>query len=236
MRDRTTVVIEVYRVCCPGCGIKIEKVPQLPSKAPFSKRFEEVQRETRIARIREAHAREQAERQGKDPEKAAPEPKAQCNFTDTGSRTMKGSEGLVQAYHTQVAVEPIFQLIVEQRVPQAGNDQQRMMPLLEAIEELSGQKPKDVPADSGYCLDNNLKYLAKKKTKGFVSTKKRKYGGGESHASEGVARVERMERKLETKVEAAGCESDRLVLTRLVLSPARLRATPPPFTLRYFPP
>jgi transposase len=38
---RTTVVIELYRVRCPECGIKAEKVPQLPSKAPFSKRFEE---------------------------------------------------------------------------------------------------------------------------------------------------------------------------------------------------
>ena len=38
---RTTVVIEFYRVRCPDCGIKTEKVPQLPSKAPFSKRFEE---------------------------------------------------------------------------------------------------------------------------------------------------------------------------------------------------
>jgi len=38
---RTTVIIEVYRVCCPNCGIKVEKVPQLPSRAPFSKRFED---------------------------------------------------------------------------------------------------------------------------------------------------------------------------------------------------
>ena len=38
---RTTVVIELYRVRCPDCGVKTEKVPQLPSKAPFSKRFEE---------------------------------------------------------------------------------------------------------------------------------------------------------------------------------------------------
>jgi transposase len=38
---RTTVVIELYRVRCPDCGIKAEKVPLLPSKAPFSKRFEE---------------------------------------------------------------------------------------------------------------------------------------------------------------------------------------------------
>jgi transposase len=38
---RTTVIIELYRVRCPTCGLKIEKVEQLPSKAPFSKRFEE---------------------------------------------------------------------------------------------------------------------------------------------------------------------------------------------------
>jgi transposase len=38
---RATVVIELYRVRCPDCGIKTEKVPQLPSKAPFSQRFEE---------------------------------------------------------------------------------------------------------------------------------------------------------------------------------------------------
>jgi transposase len=38
---RATVVIELYRVRCRDCGVKTEKVPQLPSKAPFSKRFEE---------------------------------------------------------------------------------------------------------------------------------------------------------------------------------------------------
>ena len=38
---RTTVVIELYRLRCPDCGIKAEKVPHLPSKAPFSKRFED---------------------------------------------------------------------------------------------------------------------------------------------------------------------------------------------------
>ena len=41
MEFRTTVIIEIYRVCCPDCWIKTEKVPQLPSKAPFSKRFED---------------------------------------------------------------------------------------------------------------------------------------------------------------------------------------------------
>ncbi len=38
---QTTVVIELYRLRCPDCGVKAEKAPQLPSKAPFSKRFED---------------------------------------------------------------------------------------------------------------------------------------------------------------------------------------------------
>jgi transposase len=38
---QATVHIEVYRVKCQDCGVRIEKVPLLPSKAPFSKRFED---------------------------------------------------------------------------------------------------------------------------------------------------------------------------------------------------
>ena len=37
----TAVVVETYRVKCPRCGIRAEKVAQLPSKAPYSRRFEE---------------------------------------------------------------------------------------------------------------------------------------------------------------------------------------------------
>ena len=37
----TAVVVETYRVRCPRCGIRAEKVAQLPGKAPYSKRFEE---------------------------------------------------------------------------------------------------------------------------------------------------------------------------------------------------
>jgi len=38
---RATVIIELYRVSCPQCGVRVEKVLQLPSKAPFSKDFED---------------------------------------------------------------------------------------------------------------------------------------------------------------------------------------------------
>ena len=125
---------------------------------------EELQRrETRIARIREAkraleeRAREQAKSKGKDPEEAQPTKKAQYNFTDPESRMLKGPDGFLQGYNTQIAVEPVFQLIVGQRVTQAANDKQQMVPLVEAIEKQSGQKPEGVVADSGYCSDENLK-------------------------------------------------------------------------------
>ena len=176
---------------------------------------EELQRrETRIARIREAQhaleerAREQAKSEGKDPEKAQPTKKAQYNFTDPESRMLKGPDGFLQGYNTQIAVEPVFQLIVGQRVTQAANDKQQMVPLIEAIEEQSGQKPKEVLADNGYCSDENLKYLARKRMEGFVATGKQKHSQRREPCQRGplpreASRVERMERKLETKVGAA---------------------------------
>ena len=39
---RATVVVEVHRLRCPDCGVRVEKIEQLPSKAPFRKRFEEI--------------------------------------------------------------------------------------------------------------------------------------------------------------------------------------------------
>jgi transposase len=176
---------------------------------------EELQRrETRMARIREAkqaleeRAREQAKSKGKDPEEAQPTKKAQYNFTDPESRMLKGSDGFLQGYNTQIAVEPVFQLIVGQRVTQAANDKQQMVPLIKAIEEQSGQKPEEVLADNGYCSDENLKYLARKRMEGFVATGKQKHSQRREPCRRGplpreASRIERMERKLETKVGAA---------------------------------
>ena len=176
---------------------------------------EELQRrETRIARIQEAkkaleeRAREKAESESKDSKEAKPDPKAQYNFTDPESRIMKGANEFVQGYNTQVAVEPFFQLIVGQTVTQAGNDKQQMVPLIEVIEEQSGQRPEEVLADSGYCSEENLKYLAKRRIAGFVATEKQKHGEQNEPCKRGplpkdASRLEQMERKLKTKVGAA---------------------------------
>src|SRR5438094_4446883 len=144
---------------------------------------EELQRrETRIARIREAkkaleeRAREKAKSEDEDSKEEKPEPKAQYNFTDPESRIMKGSDGFVKGYNTQVAVEPLVQLVVGQTVTLAANDKEQLVPLIKAIEEQSGQRPKEVLTDSGYCSDENLKYLANRRIEGFVATEKQKHG------------------------------------------------------------
>lgn len=58
-----TVVVEVHRVRCPECGVRVEKIEHLPSKAPFSKRFEEV-----VGRACESAAASQVARQFHLPE------------------------------------------------------------------------------------------------------------------------------------------------------------------------
>jgi IS5 family transposase len=121
---------------------------------------------------------------------------------------MKGPDGFVQGYNAQVAVEPLFQLIVGQTVTQAANDKQQVVPLIEAIQEQSGQKPEEVLTDSGYCSEENLKYLAKRRMEGFVATEKQKHGERNEPCKRGplpkdASRVERMDRKLKTKVGAA---------------------------------
>jgi len=176
---------------------------------------EELQRrETRIARIREAkraleeRAREQARSEGKDAKKAQPAQKAQYNFSDPESRILKGVDGFVQGYNTQIAVEPAFQLIVGQQVTQAANDKQQLVPLLGKIKEQSGQKPQGVLTDSGYCSEENLKYLNKRKIEGFVATGKQKHHERREPCKpgplpKGASRVQQMERKLTTQVGAA---------------------------------
>ena len=89
---------------------------------------------------------------------------------------MKGSDGFVQGYNCQVAVEENFQLIVGQAVTQQANDKEQLEPMVAAIQEQAGQKPEEVLADSGYCSQNNLKYLARRHIDGYVATERQKHG------------------------------------------------------------
>jgi transposase len=176
-------------------------------------------RETRLKRIREAkralaaRARAKAEAEGNDPKKAQPKEKDQYNFTDPESRIMKGADGFVQAYNAQAAVEPDFQLIVGQAVTQATNDKEQLMPMVEVIEQQSGQRPEEILADSGYCSEKNLEALEsagqpEQQIIGYIATERVKHGEYREPCPrgplpQGATRVDRMRRKLKTKVGKA---------------------------------
>jgi transposase len=184
---------------------------------------EELQRrETRLAKIKEAkkvleqRARDKAAAEGKSAEeaqRAKPEDKDQYNFTDPESRIMKGADGMVQGYNAQAAVEPEFLLIVGQSVTEAANDKQQLVPMVELIEQQSGQRPEAVLADNGYCSEQNLEHLEsaeqpERRIEGFIATGQQKHGEHRLPAKrgpllKGVTKVERMKRKLQTKVGKA---------------------------------
>jgi len=184
---------------------------------------EELQRrETRLQKIRaakralEERARQTAEKDGKpagEVKQVKPAAKDQYNFTDPESRIMMGSDGLVQGYNAQAAVEPALQLIVGQSVTPAANDKQQIEPMVQVIEQQSGQRPDELLADSGYCSEKNLEHLetadaSGHKIDGYIATGKQKHGEHRQPCPRGplpqhATRVERMKRKLQTKAGRA---------------------------------
>ena len=69
----------------------------------------------------------------KPPPAAAPEPKAQRNFTDPESRILKTKDGYIQGYNAQAAVDAHAQIIVAHTLGNNGSDQNQFAPLLDAI-------------------------------------------------------------------------------------------------------
>jgi transposase len=179
-------------------------------------------RESRRAKIEaakkvlEERARQKAAEEGqraKQASQAKPAGKDQYNFTDPESRIMKGADGFVQGYNAQAAVEPTLLLIVGQGLTQAANDKQQLLPMVEAITQQAQQRPAAILADSGYCSEENLRYLdsdhaPKNKIDGYVATGKSKHGEHRQPCPrgplpKGATRTAKMKRKLQTKTGKA---------------------------------
>jgi transposase len=170
-------------------------------------------RESRLQRIREAkrvlkaRAQEEAVAAGQPAESAKPDPKAQYNFTDPESRIMKGPDGFVQAYNVQVAVDDL-QLIVGQAVTQETNDKRQLLPMITAIAQQSGDTPRQLLADAGYCSDANLTGIAARPIDAYISTRKQSHGERPGPCPHGplpktATVIDRMSRKLHTQAGAA---------------------------------
>jgi transposase len=168
-------------------------------------------RESRLAKIREAkaaleaEARAQAQAEGKPPDDGVPPDKTQRNFTDPEAKIQKTSDGFIQGYNAQIAVDGgPAQIIVAQHVTPAAPDVQQLMPVFAAITAGLRRKPGSVLADAGYCSEANLVALETKGIEAFIATGRRKHSAPvpiapRGRAPDGLSVRERMARKLLTR-------------------------------------
>ena len=111
------------------------------------------------------------------PPKAGPQDKDQVNFTDEASRIMPSSEGFVQAYNAQAAVDIDSHLIVENHITQQPNDKQEVEPTLKQLKvvEDSLGKPDGLLADTGYFSESNVKRCEANEITPYISDSRERH-------------------------------------------------------------
>jgi transposase len=107
------------------------------------------------------------------------------NRTDNESAKMPTNKGVVQGYTGVAAVDEKHQVIVEAQAYGSGSEQELLLPLIEALDELRAPHT-IVAADSGYHSEDNLKELEAKGIEAFIPDngyRKRdaRYEGQEQH-------------------------------------------------------
>ena len=93
------------------------------------------------------------------PPAVAPDAKMQYCFTDPESRIMPSSQGFVQAYNGQVAVDHYRQIIVACDVTDDPTDPRQLRPILDHVRANTGSVPGEYSADSGYWSEDNITCL-----------------------------------------------------------------------------
>lgn len=156
---------------------------------------EELQhRQSRLAKIRAAKARLEAEQRAADTARGrhpdddrrppggrggryrrdfgVPEDKAQSNFTDPESRIMKTADGYQQCYNGQLAVDADFQVIVANQLTANASDQGVMLGLIDQVEGTLQAPPGAVLADAGYRKEDDFIELERREIDAYVSVRR----------------------------------------------------------------
>ena len=103
---------------------------------------------------------------------AKPADKKQLNFTDPESKIMKTSDGFIQGYNCQAAVDSTTQVIVAHDVGSQQNDNRELIGMLDGIRRNTGRNPRELSADNGYFSEENLCTLRRRRIRGYVAVKK----------------------------------------------------------------
>ena len=123
---------------------------------------EKTEYEAMLARREERAAASGGKPSGRAPKppEAGPREKDQVNLTDAKSRIMPSSEGFVQAYNAQAAVDVDTHLMVGAHLTQQPNDQRALEPALKRLKALPEAlgSVEGVFADAGYCSEANMNH------------------------------------------------------------------------------
>jgi transposase len=99
-----------------------------------------------------------------------PPDRAQRNFTDPDSRIQPlRSKAVIAGYNGQIAVDGAHQIIVAQRLQTSPADARALAPLLTDVRAALRANPKEVSADAGYCDENNLAHLARRRIAAYLA-------------------------------------------------------------------
>jgi transposase len=152
-------------------------------------------KEKRLAKIREA--KEALEREAKEERRkklkgeaktksgekkqemratGKPPAKAQRNFTDPDSRILRDRNGFVQGYNCQAAVDSTAQVVVSLGVSAAQLDAPQMLPLVDQLRRNLNGQAREVSADAGYCTEDNIKGLSRRRIRAYIATGRHKHG------------------------------------------------------------
>lgn len=163
--------------------------------AKIKQAMEELEAE---ARAREAEGQEvQVSGEGGEPKRrgrpkkkpeGVPTDKAQKNFTDPESRVMKAADkSFIQGYNAQAAVDSEYQVIVATMVTDQAADAPHLEPMVERIENNTGQLPEEMSLDAGYYSDGNVKHLEEKGIDGYIAPCRMKHREYRSAVAEPVS-------------------------------------------------
>ena len=167
--------------------------------ATKKKRLEKIEEALRALR---QEAEQGAREAGEHPAEAKVADKAQKNFTDPESKILKTSDGYVQGYNAQIAVDSAHQIIVACDVVAHGNDQLNLVPMIDRVIENTGRVPGHTLADAGYYSENGVWKATARGTDPLISTRRLKHGetpvARRGRIPRDLSPKGRMERKLGT--------------------------------------
>jgi len=149
---------------------RLEKIRQ--AKAEL-----EAEAKAEAEKKREEDLRKPPRNRSRNPIPDTPSDGDKRNLTDPESRMLKTSQGYVQGYNAQAAVDTNCQVIVGLMITNERHDLPHLAPLVDQIEANTQDGIVEISADSGYYSESNLEQLEARAIRSYIGTGRRDKDG-----------------------------------------------------------